>query len=504
MSGTTVGFDVQGVLTTAPRQSVDIGITVTGHDATGNLTPTDADVSLRLEGDYGDASLSAGVVRTSSGRATVTLHAPAVPATFSILAHAATGPDARLDVSVSASGFATLRVSPTYAGRRPAPSVTASVFVKSTCADLAAALANGNFKDGTPSIDGATSSAITLPAIPAGSHVAVAVRIKLYASGCVDLDALAADSTRDVIVPLLDRPMALGAIDLASSFTFEPDTTQLAGWSRMLDAAIARAAEAFVAQGTSESAALLDAMRAQVPSASRSQFDTSRAQGTWDSRTTTWLGQHAPTMRERAVGWMAAAKANAIGSLSASLLPAQPGYASLSVASFAGFDTAKIGMSSRAPFTLAADADDVLHVSGTVHLWGSALACTVADVRARAAVAGASDVPTALATVVDCNGLANALVGAGSSYTGCASACTAQLCSQALASMWTSAHDASSGANDDATIDVTASAAATIADDASPASFAGAWVGQVASTGGAFPAFGMKGAASGVQAVAPH
>ncbi len=495
-AGAAVGFDVDGVLTTTPRQAVTVGLHVVGPD-TG--------VSLRLDGDYADASLDVGEVTTASSHASFVLHAPGVPATFSIRAHSNGGPDARLDVSVSASGFASVRVVPTYAGKRPAPGVTASVFVKSTCADLASQLAAGRFKDGAPATDGNVAMPITIGSVPAGSHVAVSVRIKLYAAGCVDLDALAADSSRDVAVSLLDRPMALDTVQLASTFTFEPDATQLAGWSRMLDGSVARAAEGFVPQGTGEGPALLNAMHARVPTASQSQFDLARSQGTWDSRTATWLGMHTPTMRDRAIGWMAAGKADALGSLAASVLPAQPsGYASLSLQSFAGLDTAAIGMSAPSPFTFSADPDDVLHLSGTLHLWGSALACATADIRAREAVAGSSDVPSALATLVDCTGLASSLVGVGSSYAGCGAACTASLCQQALVAMWKTGRSASSVANDDVTIDVTASAPAIVADDASPAQFAGAWVGQTMSTTASFPGFGIKGTTHGTQTNTPH
>jgi hypothetical protein len=495
-AGAAVTFDVAGVLTTTPRQSVDVGLHVAGPDGV---------VSLRLDGDYADGSLSAGEIATVGGHATFTLHAPAVPATFSLRAHANSGPDARLDVSVSAAGFATLRVIPQYDGTRPAPGVTASVFVKSTCADLANALAAGRFQDGAPATDGVIASPITIGSVPAGSHVAVSVRIKLYAAGCVDLDALAADSTRDVNVPILDRPMALGAIDLATTLTFEPDATQLSGWTTMLDAAIARAADGFVPEATGEAGVLLDAMYAVVPPASQASFDAARTTGTWDSRTATWLGQHTPTMRDHAITWMTAAKPDTLGSLTASILPSQSlGYATLSLASFVGLDTATIGMSAGSTFAFTADADDVLHLSGTLHLWSTALVCETANGRARQAVSGSTDVPSALALLADCDGLATSLLGGGTSYPGCGATCTASLCQQALGVMWKKAHDASSTANDDATIDVTASAAATIADDATPATFSGAWVGQIASSLSSYAHFAIQGAAQGSQTNLPH
>src|SRR5258706_15706664 len=73
-----VSFDGAAVLTARPSESRDVGIRVTGPDTA---------VSVTLEGDYADASLSADEVTTASGRSAVTLRAPSAPATFSLRAH---------------------------------------------------------------------------------------------------------------------------------------------------------------------------------------------------------------------------------------------------------------------------------------------------------------------------------------------------------------------------------------------------------------------------------
>jgi hypothetical protein len=494
--GESVAFDAQGVLTTMPRGSVDVGFHLTGEDAV---------VSIRLDGDYADASLSAGVVSTSGGHGSVTLHAPAVPATFAIVAHAAGGPDARLDVAVSASGFATIRVVPRYTGKRPADLVTASVFVKTTCADLAAAFASGQFQDGTPASSGALAMPLPLPTVPAGAHVAVVARIKQYANGCVDLDTLAADTARDVEVMMLNRPMALGAIDLVSGLSFQPDATQATAWTQMLDGAIARAGGAFVPSSASESTAILQAMRSLVPASGRAAFDAASTQYGWDARTTMWLAQHPPTMRSRALAWLNAGKPDALGTLALDILATpMPGYATFALKSYAGLDAAAIGMSVSTPASISADADDVLHMAATLHLWSTALVCETADARARMAVTGSTDSASALAMQIDCTGLASALVGTGVSYPACDAACTALLCKSALVAMWKNAHDASAVSADDSMIDMTVSAQATIADDASPAQFIGAWVGQVTSSQSSYAPFGIKGSAQGAETTIPR
>src|SRR5579883_3173039 len=73
----SVDFDQSGVLTATPLQAIALGLHVTGPDTR---------VSVLLSGDYADASLSDGDVMTAGGHASVTLHAPSVPATFTVVA----------------------------------------------------------------------------------------------------------------------------------------------------------------------------------------------------------------------------------------------------------------------------------------------------------------------------------------------------------------------------------------------------------------------------------
>ena len=495
-SATSVTFDDGEVLTTAPKASIDIALHVSGDDAR---------VTVWLEGDYADASLSVGEVVTSERKAKLTLHAPSVPATFTIRARLAGAPDARLGVSVSAAGFADVRVLSKYDGKRPSPSVTASVFVKSRCADLAAAFAKGQLVDGALAESGALSTPLTITSVPAGSHLSVLVRIRLYATGCVDLDALAPGGTHDVDVDILDRAMALDRTDLETSFTFTPESADFTAWSHMLDVAIGQAATALVPQGSSESQVLLDAMRAAVPASSQAAFDASRAQGGWDSRAATWLAQRTPTMRDRATAWMTAGKPESMGQLVAHLVPgASAGYATMALESLGAFDATLAGLAVISPFTWTADPQDVVHLAGTVHLWPTALTCAAGDGRARTSVPGALDAPNALGTLIDCTGLATSLVGAGVSYPSCAASCTASLCRQGIARMWSSARNASSAASADLPIEITASAPASVGDSAEPTQFDGAWVGQVGSSSSAYGAFGSKGVARGLKGSVPR
>ena len=493
-TGISVAFDNPGALRASPLQSVDVGVTVTGPDT---------NVTFLLESDYADASLSMGDVTTSGDHATVTLHAPSVAATFTLLARAAGAIDARLDVAVSASGFATVRVMPMYVGHRAIPNVVASAFVATTCE----ALAQGALQDGAPQETGGAAGPIILSSVPAGSHLAIFARVGHYASGCADVAALAPDASSDVPLTILDLPIAIDETNLESSFSFEPDATGATAWSAMLDGAITEAATAFVPPTSTEAGALLDAMRAAVPSASQTGFDTARGAGGWDMLAATWLGQHAPTLEARALGWLNEGKASDLGTLAAHLHACDGssscggdktslGYVTVTLETFASWTASDIGMSVRSmQFAWAADANDTVHLSGSVHLWPTALVTHSADARAALDVHGATDVATAVAMQVDCGGLASAILGtATASYPGCGPTCTASLCKTGLGAMWSRASGASETGNDDHIIAMTASAPATVDDTAQPVQFSGAWVGHVGATTNT--TFAMKGAAT--------
>jgi hypothetical protein len=490
-TGATLTFDSSGELTLSPLQSQSVSVHLTGDDA---------QVQLWLSGEYADASLSDGNVTTSSGGGSFTLHAPSVATTFSIFARAPDSADARLDVAVSASGFATISVVSTYAGKRPMPSVTASVFVTSKCADLAGDLANGSLGDGAPSIVGALTTPIVLESVPAGSHLAVSVRVEEYAAGCVDLDAIPAMTTSNVVLSIVDRPMALDATSLAVRFGVEVDSTAESDASAMLDAAIARAEAAFIPQASGGAGALLDAMAAAAPPGSAAQFDGARTQNDWDTTTSAWIEAQGASLESLVDGWLHAGAMSAIGDVTAKLTVAAgqtAGEASLALGTFSTLDAATAGVTVPSPFSWTADANDVVHLAGSLRLAPTALVCAAAAAPATMAIPNANGVADALAQSIDCAGLSTALVGAtGSSYTGCDVDCTASLCATALTAMWQTAHDASTNASDFVAISMTTSAPATVDDDAAPASFTGAWVGQAQSSQDTFSMFALHGSAA--------
>jgi len=470
-------FDAGGVLQAKPEQDVALGIWVPGADE---------DVSVFLDGPYADGSLSAGTVTSAGGRATVTLHTPSSMATFAVHAHTARGEDARLDVSVSATGFANVTVTAAYEGTRNVTDLAGSIFLGSTCAGLA----NDPLHDGSLLVFGKLGSPLMIASIPAGTPFAVSTRIAHYASGCVDVDPLVATVGRSIDTSIYDLPMALAQTNL--DVTFQALTTNAAtsGWSAILATGSSDVGNAFFS-GSSDANALLDAMQAATPGGSSgpnaAQFHTARENQNWSAATTSWLSSHTPSMNARARGWISNGSAAAVGDLTAHLAPGpSPGLADFSLVNFANFNAKNAGFSANAAFGWVADPDDTVHLSGPVVLSPSALAAAVADQAAVTDVPGSSDVSSALATQIDCAGLASSLVGAGVCYSGCDANCTGALCGTALAAVWQSARGASTGASHSAMVDLAVSAKAVVGDAAQPVSFSGSWSANVRASSGSF------------------
>jgi hypothetical protein len=492
-----VRFEVEGVLTVAPGEIIDVRI----------LTPDPSGrVSVGLEGDYLDGSLGASEIFPSGGLATVSLHAPTAPATFSLRAKLEGSNDARLDVSVSASGFGTIRVASKYTGRRSATLVVGSAFVKSSCAELAQV----PLKDGAPKVSGPIDAPLVIPSVPAGTRVAVSIRVGHYASGCFDIDALVPAVTRDVAVDVFDRALALDRTNLQAILTMEPEPLDREAWDAMLDAATIKALAAFAPAGSPESTLLLDAMQEAAPAQAGPDFAASRMTGTYETKTVAWLAAHPPqpSLRARATAWTTASKQNAFGDLGFHIDPGKSaGLAEVTVQQLGILPASEAGVTTRVPFGWTADAktttpDDTVHLSGSVYVSPTALVTHAADARAAIDVPGAKGVPSALATQIDCAGLALALVGAGgASYPGCDVSCTAILCAAGLAEMWTRARDASATSLEVTQIGLTASARAEVGDYAEPIAFLGAWVGQVTAPGN--KTFALKGTAKAAYGTTP-
>jgi hypothetical protein len=99
-----------------------------------------------------------------------------------------------------------------------------------------------------------------------------------------------------------------------------------------------------------------------------------------------------------------------------------------------------------------------------------------------AAQTGAADAGGALASAVDCSSVAKVLLAAGAeqgriSFGNCDEQCTTDLCAQALGAIWQTATGALPPTS--AVIDISATAKATVDDEARPTSSQGSFKGTI-------------------------
>ncbi len=481
--GPVVQFDTVGPVTAVPTQAIPLSLTVTGADTA---------LTLWLEGDYADGSLSQGSLDTKRSHANLVLQTPSEPTTFTVHARTASGSEAHLQIKVASHGFSTITLLPGYAGKRAVGVVTGSVFLQTTCAELGGAALH----DGLSVTNVSLGEPLQIAGIPAGPRVSILLRMAHYARGCVDIERLAPAVTTNLeTVTLSDLPLDLGAAALDIHFTFEPLESDAASYSTVLGSGGLRAADAFFPVGTpqanAEATTLLGAMSSEVPIAERPMFDANRNQGGWDGALASWLSTRQPSLRSRTLGWLTSAKAEALAPFYGRLT-ATPEAGKATILPFAWGAVglgAPAGVRIKQPFAWTATPDDTVHLSGSFEFLPTAFLTHAAD-RYASLDLPAADVPAALSQVVECGALATSLVGNGTSYSGCGAACTARLCASALATRWRAAELASTVANDVVAVVINASGGASSNDDAKLLDFHGSWVGNVISSTGSS---GMKG-----------
>ncbi len=461
-----ISFDVEGgVLLAQPATIVTVTMTAQG--------PVDG-IALALDGAYGDASLDRTNASVTDGKATFQLRTPTTPATFTIQAVAGSA-RARLDVSVSRDGFATVRVTPAYKGKRTTTIVAASTFLKTKCAELTSFPA----KDGAPLVVGTSGEVLVVGAVPAGASVAVAVRIARYATGCVDVDALAPGAVRDVSVQLYDLPLAVAKTDVNAGFTFDLAAKDKATLTSNLSGVVTQALPAFFPD--MEPKRLLDAMFDALQSSNdKAAFSAKRTQASWDGAVGTWLSARPPTMQSRATAWLTAATPKVPGELRGHLMGTASDKATFTPTTFGGLDATQTVLVKN-PFTIGADTDDTLKLNGDFAIWPTRLVAVAAGAEAKVDFPAATSVPSALALAIDCNGLGASLANQGYAFATCDGSCTAALCKQAIASRWEAYAGSSEKQGNKLDVNFTASAATQFDDDAVPQSYNGSWVGQLAS-----------------------
>lgn len=438
-------------------------------------------VRLALLGDYDDASLDKSeTVTDPDGRATVTVMAPSSARAFSLRASSGEKVTANVAVSVSASGFGSLKVSPEYSGKRDVSYWLASVRTGVTCADLSGDL----LKDGDLKASAPSPGIPQVDDVPVGPTLAVTLRGAESIVGCEEMTDLGAGKVKELKVTVVDIPIKLEDTQLDVVLGLDAGKAK---WSDLLpvDAMLVALSPA-----SNDASALLDAMQAATTDAAQATgFQTARKTGGWDAVVQTAIGGP-NTIRSTLEPWLTQ---GAEGFASPDALRGRLSNAHGN-ASSAWFELESIGgadaFEAGAPTTYLASwkphPDDTVALGVALTLLPSRLVASLALAPAKAKVPTASSVPQALAQVVGCQTVAQALVAAGSgpavAFPGCDAACAQALCRDGLALLWSHARDASAApAAPSASLTVAAAAQATVDDFARPSALSGSWVGTFSS-----------------------
>lgn len=187
-----------------------------------------------------------------------------------------------------------------------------------------------------------------------------------------------------------------------------------------------------------------------------------------------------------------------MGAIALHLGPGATGTATITPTTIGGLSASVAGLSTPPSFTWTAEADDTVHLAGSVTLSSSPYIAQLADAAATKAVPSATDVASAISTGIDCAGMAASLVGTGDAYGTCDASCFAGVCSAALEAAWSNALASPAGGTDAITISLAVGTPAAVGENAEPQYFEGGWLGEVAGPLVATP-FAISGTAVGTE-----
>lgn len=469
VEGVVVTFVEPGPLVLAPGQIADVTV------ATAPAAPHV--VSFLLLGEALDASLDgdttqegvpgAARVADAAGRATIALQAPSQTASFRLRAVVDGGPPAELEVRVSELGSGTVRVLPTYAGTRPLERWTAVVVPRARCVELSATSDPDDALIATAD-DG---DELVVEDVPVGPRLAVIARSERAIWGCADAQLARADVTTDVEVVALDRPLQLGAADLAVELGLESDVAALAP---ILDDAHERLLDAAFPPDADLATLLLDAMAPHLPEEEADTFAAAREDGL-DASVGADLAARGVAPRA-ALAELLGGDVPPLGSTTGRLLSAGggPDHALLTVERVLGTAAERVGAPTDHLVTFVANPGDLVSIGGVVFFFPTRLAGALAEDALDAASPGATPAAV-LATTYDCAAVAAAAGPIGS----CDAACFAAACALGLADRWAIGLDGSAAASDLGALSFAVSAIGLVDEVAGLVGFEGEWIGAV-------------------------
>lgn len=418
-----------------------------------------------------DASLDAARVFTGEdGRATVSIHAPSTPASFTLRAWVKKGPSVELSVAVSKQGVGMIEIVPDYNGKRTITEWVGSVVAGTTCAAIASKLPgepSGSFVATSPAQENPL-----VQSVPVGPKLAVHVRAGHFAWGCTDAHDITAGKATKVKVHVVDVPPALERTDLDLTLSYTPEPN---AYGKLLDVARDGFLNAMFPPDKTEAAVVLDAMTdlAYEPES----LALARVDGGWDALAEAHFALLQTPLADRMSGWidlgLAGAPQEIRGRLAA--IEGVPGKALFRAERIGGLDAAEAGAPPVHLFSWTSAPDDAVFLSGQLFWIPSRLVGAACRAGADVELGALETITDTLAKAAGCSDLAASLGGT----EACDQACLTELCRWALWTRWESAVDASASQGTVGTIQVGASGVVKVNDVATPVAMAGSWLGNV-------------------------
>lgn len=475
---TSLTFVPGGVLKLLPLEPADLNLAAAPPD---RYLVRFALLADPPDAEPNDASLNRAEVFTDTrGVATVTLTAPSTPTTFTV--RATIGElEARLPVSVSDRGYATIIAQPSYGGVRTIETWVASVRIGSSCADLA----------GFPSQDGAlvatssTKETPTIDSVPVGPIASVSVRSGQFAHGCTNVPDLTADEVRMVPVEVLDRPLQLsGELDLSLRIDEQAEE-----WSTLLADAISDSLSAFRNGAADDVWMLLEDMQALDENVREAFGENGENAEAYYAEIRPNLGE--ATLTDQARAWLEAGIED-LEPLQGEL-ELRNSSAMFRLISAAGVPADESGFLGTSTWSAFADPGDTLILGGPLRFQATRWVVALANGPALEQFPAASDAAEALVWVADCPLIASKLTmvtSGGVLYPGCDTTCVRHLCEAAIVTAWARAADA----DEDLTrVSIGLTGTAQVDEEARPISLSGSWLGTLAG-----PSSAVGGTALGV------
>lgn len=431
----------------------------------------------------GSLDLTDAVTDPSTGIAHVTLRAPSVVTQFNLQASIGSMSTAELRLNVQSQGWAELQVIPQYDGHREVTEWVANAYLKVRCEEVALVT---DLDHGLPAdTQYSATSVFGIPPrleVPVQPNMAITMRAGHYLFGCTNIDQPKTQDLTTVQVIVANMPTQLNDVSLDVHLGVQETTDE---WLARLQTAADDAVIAFTGSSENDLELVLEAMVSLLDPGDRDSFQTAAQAESFEARALpSFAGMDNHALRNGLADWLSigATALSAEAAFSGTLRsPATAdGTAELTLDEVAGVDAERAGFEPSMSTTWSADPDDTVALGTTLRWSPSALVSALAEAQATAEHPDADDLSEAFATLIDCQALAGALAGDGDAayvFGECTEACVEALCGDALDELeqrlWTAS-------DDEEELQLSATGAALVDDEARVLSFAGTWRGTFA------------------------